>query len=765
MIESIKHIRSVGRFKEDAPGSLAFKKLTLIHAENAKGKSTLSAVLRSLAANEPGPIIERTRLGADKDPHVVIECGGTAVFQDGVWNRGQPGIMVYDDQFVEDNVHSGLQVESEHRKNLHTWIIGSNAVALDRRVRELAGVIDEHNKQLGHIEARVGPSVLRGMDIGSFCRLAEDTDIKAKIEDVRGRIRAIDQADKIAKAPLLEPLQIESLSLDSIATILGQSLPEIEEAALSRVRDHFTSLGRGGEQWVAQQAASSGSDHAGEPTTCPYCGRSLAGVELVEHYQSYFSDAYRSLIAKIDESQRLHSEKNRSLVVTKFGEAVQAAQQRRSFWAEFDPSLPAIDVDFAAISGCWARLDEAMGRQLQDKQRQPLEQIALSEEVLEEDAALRKHASLLESVNSQITEINAKAERLKSLAQDKDRQTLSDELAQLERIKARYSPDIAQHCNDYMTQVTKKEQTEKDRDEAREQLEEERKRAFDEFPRMLNQYLEEFNADFKIDQMRWTNTSSGTSSDYGLVIEEVPVPLHAKDRRGRSSVPQQFRNTLSAGDRRTLASAIFFAGVDRAAKEDQIVAVIDDPASSLDEHRTRATAHAIGSLAKRVEQVVVLSHSKDFLVKVTGFARGLDTRCLRISDRSGASYITVWDMKADLQDDHVKRHIRFNAFLDGSDDDLSDVAQKIRLHLEHFLRIAFPAEFRDTQMLGSFIDKCRRSTAQGVAIMSNDRIDELDKLNDYSRSFHHSDSPEHRTELVGFVKRTLRFTRPEFDRS
>lgn len=764
MIESINHIQSVGRFKEDAPDGLAFKRLTLIYAENAKGKSTLAAVFRSLGANKPDPIIERTRLGANEDPHVVIECDGTAVFQDGAWNHGHPGIMVYDDQFVEDNVHSGLQVESEHRKNLHTWIIGSNAVALDRRVRELASVVEEHNNQLRQIESRIGSGVLRGMDIAKFCALAEDPDIDAKIDGVRGRLRAIDQAEAIAKAPLLEQLRIQPLPVDPLVAILGQSLPEIEEAALSRVRDHFMSLGPGGEQWVAQQAASAGDGPAGEPRTCPYCGRSLAGVELVEHYQAYFGEAYRSLIASIDESLRGHSERSRSLVVTGFGNAVQTIQQRRSFWAEFDPSLPSVDADLSTIAGCWARLDEAMVQQLQDKRRRPLEQIALSEDVKRESAELAQHEASLVAVNRRIAEVNAKAQDLKNVVQGQDRQMLSNEMEDLERLKARHSAEIEQHCTEYLARLAEKEGTEKERKEARKRLKQEREQAFHEFPPTLNRYLEEFNADFRVGQMRPTNTRSGTSSEYDLVIEETSVPLQPQDRGGRGNAPQQFRNTLSAGDRRTLASAIYFAGVDRAAEEDQIIVVIDDPASSLDDHRTKATAQAIGSLVRRVEQVIVFSHGKEFLAKVAGFAREPDTSYLQISDRSGASCMTAWDMQADLQDDHVKRYIRFMAFVEGNDDDLLDVAQKIRPHLEHFLRITLPAEFEGTQMLGPFIGKCREFAARGIQIMSNERIDELDKLNNYCNSFHHSDSPEQRAELVGFVKRTLRFTKPEFDR-
>ncbi len=765
VIESIKHIRSVGRFKEDAPSALSFANLTLIYAENAKGKSTLAAVFRSLAASDPEPIIERTRLGAVKEPHVVIDCCNIAVFQAGAWNRQESGIVVYDDQFVDDNVHSGLEVESEHRKNLHTWIIGSKAVALDRQVRKLASVVEEHNRTLKQIESRIDSGVLRGMNIQMFCDIPVDPEIDAKIDAARGRLQAADQAEAIAKAPLLETLHIEPISLDPLNIILGQSLPKIEEAALNKVREHFRSLGAGGERWVAERAAPPGSAEASEQAICPYCGRSLAGVELIEHYQAYFSEAYRSLVASIDESLRGHTERNRSLVVTAFGDADRVAQQRRTFWARFDPSLPLIDFDPTTIARCWARLDEAIVRQLQEKQRRPLDHIALSEDVERESAELAAHVSSLKAVNRQIAEINKKVQELKDVARDQDRQSLADELISLERTKSRHSAEIGQHCSDYIAELAKKGATENDRIEARAELEEERERAFEEFPIQLNSYLDEFNADFRIDQLRPTNTRSGTSSDFSLVIEEIAVPLQTNNRRVHEEAPQQFRNTLSAGDRRTLASAIYFAGVDRAAKAEGVVAVIDDPASSLDENRTKATAQAIGSLAKRIDQVIVLSHSKQFLDKIAGFTHGVATSYLQIADRAGVSHNAGWDIEADLQDDHLKRHNRLVAFIDGADDNPSDVVREIRPHLEHFLRITLPAEFVETQMLGQFIGSCRKSAAEGIEVMSSERLEELEKLNDFATTFHHNGSLESRTELVGFAKRALRFAKPEFNRS
>jgi wobble nucleotide-excising tRNase len=81
------------------------------------------------------------------------------------------------------------------------------------------------------------------------------------------------------------------------------------------------------------------------------------------------------------------------------------------------------------------------------------------------------------------------------------------------------------------------------------------------------------------------NTARGSSRTYNVVINDQQIAVGGSPAAG---VPS-FRNTLSAGDRNTLALAFFFASLDRdPALADKIV-IIDDPITSLDEHRSLVT--------------------------------------------------------------------------------------------------------------------------------------------------------------------------------
>jgi hypothetical protein len=126
MINSIQLLRNIGLFDSvNSAANIPLARLTLMHAENGRGKTTLAAILRSLATGDPIPIAERRRLAAQHPPHVVLECDGgppPAMFRNNAWNRTLSNLAVFDDVFVDQNVYSGLAVEVGHRQNLHELI-------------------------------------------------------------------------------------------------------------------------------------------------------------------------------------------------------------------------------------------------------------------------------------------------------------------------------------------------------------------------------------------------------------------------------------------------------------------------------------------------------------------------------------------------------------------------------------------------------------------------------------------------------------------
>ena len=157
-----------------------------------------------------------------------------------------------------------------------------------------------------------------------------------------------------------------------------------------------------------------------------------------------------------------------------------------------------------------------------------------------------------------------------------------DDLAMLKAQRARFDPVVAQHCATYLAEKKAKAATEMQRTQARAELDQYRGQVFLAYGAYINDYLSRFSATFRLGEVQSVNTRSGSSASYCVVINHQNVNV-------TSDEGPSFRNTLSSGDRNTLALAFFFASLDMDPNLSKKVVVFDDPMTSLDEHRSQRT--------------------------------------------------------------------------------------------------------------------------------------------------------------------------------
>ena len=633
MLKAIKAIKNVGRFSETVGDDLPFDHLTLVYAGNGKGKSTIAAILRSLGSADPKSILERHRLGTDEPAHVVVDLGEPAVFTDDEWSKSEPNIRVFDDQFVDENIHSGLAVEPGHRKSLHSWIIGARGVELSRRLEELVDAGKTHNTRLELLRSQIPVSALDGMSVDEYLALTPLAEADRVVEGIERRLAGFANREKVARAAALEELDLPDIVISSIESLLGAGIQTVDAAALARVADHFSSLGAGSERWVSDGIAMLGAEGVERIEACPFCGQSLSGAALLEHYRSYFDQEYRALKTRIDDALRSLDELLRADVVAKFERQARVTAERLAFWSQFG-SLPELSLETKPISDAWMAAHSTFDSQLRDKQNRPLDQMPLSSRTRKSLEDLAQRREELRELNERITSINRRVEAIRSQILATDPVELDLQLRGAKRRRTRHSIEIAGTCDAILTEQRARSATEEKRQAVRQQFLEERKGAFEEFALALNKYLALFNAEFRVMELTFTNPGGAPSSNYQLVVNESEVPLVATEPEAEDAL-SDFRNTLSSGDRRTLALAMYFAGVEREAVERDLVAVIDDPTASLDAHRSLATAQAIVELAGQTEQVVVLSHSQDFMGQLFRVKRQIACAQLQIADPRG----------------------------------------------------------------------------------------------------------------------------------
>ena len=763
MINRLQLLRNIGQFDSvNAGANISLARLTLVYSENGRGKTTLAAVLRSLATGDPLPIAERRRLAAEHPPHVVLECSGgppSTVFENNTWNRTLTDVVVFDDVFIDENVHSGLAVQAHHRQNLHELILGTQAVALSKQLQRLVERIENHNREL-RVKERAIPTADRGpFSVDDFCALSARSDIDQAIQETERALAAAREQDPIRTTPRFELLRLPGLDLAAIERVLQQDLPALDTATLARVQGHMARLGQGGEEWVADGIRRIPEGDAGEAAgTCPFCAQDLQRSPVIQHFRAYFSNEYAALMRTVSDALGTVNRSHGGDMLAGFERAVRVAVERRQFWSRFC-EVPEFTLDTATIVRDWRSAREAVVAQLAAKQAAPLQGIELSDEIRVLVANYEARREMITAINQRLQEANQAIDIAKERAATANAAVLANDLARLKAVRSRHDLVTAARCDEYVRERAAKETTERQRDQARTALEQHRTTVFPGYQTAINLYLQRFNAGFRLDSVTYANTRGGPTCTYNVVINNTPVAIGGADAApGEPS----FRNTLSAGDRNTLALAFFFASVDQDPRLTDKVVVIDDPISSLDEHRALTTVQEIRRLAERAAQVIVLSHNRPFLC---GLWEGTDATAraaLEVVREAEGSTICAWDVGQASITEHDRRHAKLRDYLANGARDLREVARLIRPHLEAFLRVAYPEHFSPGTMLGPFIGLCEQKVGTAQEILDIASIQEMRDLNEYARRYHHQGWEIERVndgELRGFVDRALRVTR------
>lgn len=763
MVERLTLLRNIGQFDSITPGAqFPFARLTVIYAENGRGKTTLSAVMRSLATGDARHIQERHRLGAANSPHVIIQATGGAnhTFQNGAWSAPLPTVAVFDDAFVADNVCSGLEIASDHRQNLHELILGGQGVALNAALQTCVAAVEEHIRQLREKGEAIPAGARGNFSADEFCALPNRSDVAEELHNTERRLAAAQSAAAIQREALFTGLELSRFDVTAINDVLSRSLADLDSAAAEQVQAHLARLGQHGEQWVADGVNLIPVASHGEPgEACPFCKQALAGSEIIAHYRAYFGAAYAELKQAISDARRRVAATHGGEVPAAFERAVRLAVQRRQFWSQF-AEVPDVNIDTAALALAWRTAREAVEAALAAKQATPLEATALNEAAVAAIDAYHAARADVAALSEALLGVNAALAVVKEQAQAADVAALTADIATLKATQARHSAAIVPLCEDYINEKQAKTATEAQRNLARAALDNYRQNIFPRYQDAINAYLQRFGAAFRLQGMTSVNNRGGSSVNYAVLINQTEVPLNA------DGAPS-FRSALSSGDRNTLALAFFFASLDQDPQLANLIVVIDDPMTSLDEHRSLVTVQEICQLAGRVSQVIVLSHFKPLLMKVWQDAPRNHARAsMRITRAGNASEMVAWDVTADSVTEHDRRYARVFAYVQAANPATErQVAADLRHMLEAFMRVSYPAEFPPETLLGPFHAICQQRLNTPQQLLDEDDTRELRAILDYANLFHHDTNPTWQTEIINdqqlahFAQRTLDFIR------
>lgn len=730
-------VKNVGVLKAfNTPRSPLLDQLTSFYARNGRGKTTLAAILRSAGTNDPAEILGRRTLGqGGANPEIILLFDTESVrFDSGRWQSPINRIEVFDGNFISDNLYAGEGVDLSHDRSLFKVVLGRSGVKLARHLEFFAAAAKRTGQVLKDAEAALSDDLPSDLSREEFLALVEDTELEEKIEQAEKNLKGVLQADRLTKLRNLQPLAIPEIP-SNVSQTIGRTIRHVDASARDHLAEHFKKfqLGKQGEAWVRF-----GLEHIRDDS-CPFCGKiDVQETGLVTLYTQIFGDAYKRHFEDIqdlsEQIDKLLGPDARSALSATATANVETLASWSEFYALGRAQLPALTEALDEVAAAYREL-----RALLDAKRQsPLVAIHDDEALERAAVSMGRATTALAGYNGIVLELEKLVENRKlgtALTEAQARVQLSNLLKR----KRRNDPGVQSRILAALKAKRRDSRSKHIRGLVQDRLKEANKSAAEHYHVSVNNYLKQFGTKFFISQITNAMTGNVGSVEYGLIVRGHTV----KRGRGREKRDEPtFMNTLSTGDKTTLAFAFFLANLDRLSPVDfaKRIVVFDDPLSSHDSHRRGKTVDILSELSRRCSQVIVLSHDAHFL-------RRLHRRCnhipkvayeIEFDGPEDWSVAKTADLNELCESEHARQVRKIHTYYELRHGDPSDIGAAIRTVLETYFRAAYRAYFPADVDLGEIV---RRIRARGPSHPCWAACSDLDSCNVNTLDRHHGDDP------------------------
>lgn len=754
MLQRIHHIKGIGLLHEADGRAHGFSKYTLIYAENGRGKSTLASVLRSCSTGDTTLISNRKTLDGIQEPDVKFqfENGEQVLFTDGAWNRTMPNLLVFNTDFVEKNVYSGVQVRTDHRQGLLEFALGSQAINARNNLEDAILKASDAQKILSGTEREL-IGYRNRFSLEDFIALPLTENIDQQIESLQTRLAEARDNSALQKRAIPKIVPLPEIDLDRFFSVLAKNLQDIETDAEQKVSSHTATRNiRGFEDWISQ-----GQQYENED--CPYCGQSLDGNALIRAYRTHFNKAYIDLKLAIVTLGEYVESNIADLVVERFVGSVEKSQILKDSWKGYE--TPDFTFDKDAAMETLKRLRSILSSLVSAKQQSPLEHIGTEVDKLSAEKLRQQLADAMQACNGNINISAESINKFKAELATENVEKIQLQIEVLEHTKIRHGSVVKALIIRRNDAIAEKKRQEQAKVTTKASLETLMAQVLQQYSTQINNLLISFGASFQITPMKFNYQGGSPRSDYGLSLRGKDVNL--------SGTGTSFATALSEGDKRTLAFAFFIASINADPHLGSSIIVIDDPMCSLDRNRRQHTRDVLKDIGNRCSQLIVLGHDLYFLRDLHDDLTPDDgtslPKLIKLS-RVQRGYTNFMDLKIDheCESAYYKHYRLLTEFVEGSmnNADLQSIAKAIRPMLEGYLHRRFPCRIKRSWMFGTILSEVGRAESNDPLKYLESLVTELNYINRFAGKFHHDTNAAADTVTVGdeelktFAERALK---------
>lgn len=695
-----------------------------------------------------GILIDRhKRLNAISSPKVEIKLEDNSLcrYDNGKWNKTNHDIEVFDSYFVADNVYSGMEISADNRKALYKFVVGNTGIEIARKINRLKSMsVDlqrEKTKLIDEIK-----NLIHYNDVETVVKLAPKKDIDILLSQKQQEFKISSNNEVIIKHEELPNIKSFTLPFNTrqIKSLLQKSIDCISEQYLTFISQRINTLKNNGlsnaEKWLADGLAEVNTIN---DDSCPFCGQSLSGAkEIIDGYNLYFSKEYNQLINSINlcnsQFQRFDV-RNFIRVVTEFHEKLMSQYH---FWQIYLKDLNKVTdmpAELTLLEDDFSKVQE----KISEKAQNPLSKIE-NDNLEELEVHLGVVFSFIEELKKYVAYIGPLITKLKNTLKPLD--TVRKELRALEIYKLRYESPLKEMCEYFIIVEKQILRLQKLTTQLQNEQKENSAAFLHDYGDIINNYLQNvFCTDFRIENIKdggYRGRSRDASLTYSLTFKGKPLSLDTDDNLS-------FKNTLSEGDKNTIAFSLFLAKLDKYSEEelkDKII-VFDDPLTSLDLNRRNATINELVKMYQKTKQTLVLSHNLAFLLELNNRRKikGKDKKVLLIEKQIDKSIIREFKLRDELSAEFASCIEKIEKFKEtGADEDMEPAINSIRLSLEAILKFKYGRYLSTLDgTFGQIISELEKSsTCRFVDGEKQKVIDDLNELNEMSWRAHHASVDE-----------------------
>lgn len=706
MIERFQEIKNVGTYKNaEQIATCGFNKTTIIFGNNSQGKSTFCDILKSLSYNDPLYIEKRKTIGETGNAKVEISFGNKlfAKYNNCQWDTSKDllndqKIIVFDTDFVQNNVFTNSTIERKNKENFTDFILGEDSIKIQKQLVEIKEInnklIKDNDQKVKDIEKYTQISIEEFSKIKLVEDIKEnDTLCLGLQQQIANLTKNKDDIEKIKKLPL--PISItfkEDIEdkYNEINNILSSQYKFSQEDILNNFNEHKKKIdadNKNFDKWIREGYTLNSKE------ICPYCGNSLQGNKLVESYVVMFCENFIQYTKDVERLQNIKTS------TSQFDELKNIINSNLIKIKDltpkiFDASISSIHRDIEDLSYCLLQeIEDIINiKHKIDKQVESCIDLKLKnkyESIKKVDIA--GYQDIKNKINDIIINYNTKLEEYnKHSAEYIGNLTIESINTNIANLEKEYTENInifnRNKYNDkyeeYLKNLVKIKENEKKSKKLKNDFETTQSSFIGKFFTDINTYYDRLGSrNFIIEQ---ETTKQGIKKIY-------TVKLKYKNKE-----IEDLRFVLSDSDKRALALSIFLSKLKNEDNLDKFIIVMDDPITSFDNERMSLFINILKEFDK-ANQIIVLTHYADFYKKLVELLYAVKPlpSLLKIQHLSTTNKIVKIDRQSDtlLMDDFEEALYNMYAFIQSESHTYS--SNDARTIMQKYLEYRFYCEIKE----------------------------------------------------------------------